>query len=48
MKKNDVVKKGNGKAGVVQRAAKDNSWVEVKEDPKKPAKRVSTKHVKHA
>jgi hypothetical protein len=47
MKKHDVVKKGS-KAGVVQRAAKDNSWVELKTDPKKPAKRVSTKHVKHA
>jgi hypothetical protein len=48
MKKNDLVKKGKGKAGVVTRAAKDNSWVEMKTDPKKPAKRVSTKHVKHA
>jgi hypothetical protein len=48
MKKNDVVKKPNGKFGVVQRAAKDGSWVEMKTDSGKPAKRVSTKHVKHA
>ena len=47
MRKRDTVQTRSGKPGVVTRAAEDGSWVDLKTKSTGPAKRVSTKNVKH-